>query len=204
MDIQKIFDKVEPHFSKNRDEQHIEMEFRFGKFNGKMFDTNVGKKTFDSIYEGLSKYNQWENVITSETEVFYRTKDKVRLVVNEDTGDESLINKTLVKNEDFKKMKNTPLDVRFSISKELPLKDANDKEMEKKKTKNRTSFIRKNLSIDMTIVKGDAVNDPDSEDPCVYQVEMEIIDPTKITNKNELFNLIHKVKDLFIMLDNTK
>ena len=203
MDIQKIFDKVEPIFTKHRDGEHIEMEFRFGKFNGKMFDTNVGKQTFDMIYEGLSNYNQWENIVTTETEVFYRTKDKVRLVVNEDTGDESLINKTLVKNEDFKKMKNTPLDVRFSVSKEIPLTN-NDKEMEKKKTKNRTSFIRKNLSIDMTIVKGDAVDDPDSEDPCVYQVEMEIIDPKNITNKNELFNLVYKVKDLFIMLDNTK
>ena len=203
MDIQKIFDKVEPLFTKNRDVEHIEMEFRFGKFNGKMFDTNVGKQTFDIIYEGLSQYNQWENIVTTETEVFYRTKDKVRLVVNEDTGDESIINKTLVKNEDFKKIKNTPFDVRFSISKESPYTN-NDKEMDKKKTKNRTSFIRKNLSIDMTIVKGDAVNDPDSEEPCVYQVEMEIIDPKKITNKNELFNLVHKVKDLFIMLNNTK
>ena len=203
MDIHKIFDKVEPLFTKNRDVEHIEMEFRFGKFNGKMFDTNVGKQTYDIIYEGLSQYNQWENIVTTETEVFYRTKDKVRLVVNEDTGDESIINKTLVKNEDFKKMKNTPFDVRFSISKESPYTN-NDKEMDKKKTKNRTSFIRKNLSIDMTIVKGDAVNDPDSEEPCVYQVEMEIIDPKKITNKNELFNLVHKVKDLFIMLNNTK
>ncbi len=65
-----------------------------------------------------------------------------------------------------------------------------------KKTKRRISFIRKNLSIDMTVVEGD-VEDLDMEDPNSYQVELEIIDPSLVKDDNELFNILHKVKDVF-------
>jgi hypothetical protein len=58
------------------------------------------------------------------------------------------------------------------------------------------SFIRKNLSIDMTVVEGD-VEDLDTEDPNSYQVELEIIDPSLVKDDNELFNILHKVKDVF-------
>ena len=68
--------------------------------------------------------------------------------------------------------------------------------MDMKKTKRRMSFIRKNLSIDMTVVEGD-VEDLDTEDPNSYQVELEIIDPSLVKDDNELFNILHKVKDVF-------
>ena len=58
-----------------------------------------------------------------------------------------------------------------------------------KKTKRRMSFIRKNLSIDMTVVEGD-VEDLDTEDPNSYQVELEIIDPSLVKDDNELFNIL--------------
>jgi hypothetical protein len=74
--------------------------------------------------------------------------------------------------------------------------------MDMKKTKRRMSFIRKNLSIDMTVVEGD-VEDLDTEDPNSYQVELEIIDPSLVKDDNELFNILHKVKDLFNILDSS-
>ena len=60
------------------------------------------------------------------------------------------------------------------------------------------SFIRKNLSIDMTICDGE-VEDMDAEDSKVYQVEFEIIDPKKVEDIDTLFKIIHKINDFFNM-----
>jgi len=67
--------------------------------------------------------------------------------------------------------------------------------MYRKRTKTRHSFIRKNLSIDMTISSGDNV-DMDSEEECSYQIEFEIIDPKNVSNLNDFFNTVYKVNDL--------
>ena len=152
---------------------------------------------------GLQKYKQWEQVVLSDQEVFYRERDNTRITVDDNTGDETIVQKERIKNEDFKKIKNSPYDLRISISKELPIEDIEDREMDKKKTKTRVSFIRKNLSIDMTKCTGD-MHDMDAEDPVTYQIELEIIDPSRIQDKDELFNIIHKVKDVINILGITK
>jgi hypothetical protein len=43
MDVQNLCDKIWPTRAKHKAEPHVELEMRLGKFNGKMFDTNVGK-----------------------------------------------------------------------------------------------------------------------------------------------------------------
>ena len=203
MDVQNICDKTWPLVQKHKVEPHVEIEMRLGKFNGKMFDTNVGKATFDKVMMGLQKYMGWEKVMGTEHEVFYRESDGVRISVDESTGEETIVRKERVKNEDFKKLKGTPYDVRFSVSKEHPMPPDTNRDMDKKKTKKRVSFIRKNLSIDMTICIGDS-HDMDAEDPMSYQIEFEIVDPSCVNTKDELFNIIHKIKDLFKLLDTIK
>jgi len=203
MDIHKICDKLYPIFLKYKEDPHIEFETRLGKFNGKMFDTNVGKESFDRVMIGLQKYMGWEKIIGMEQTVFYRESDSVRFTIDEANGDETLIRKERIKNEDFKNMKETPFDIRFSVSKEIPLNDDTNRDMDKKKTKKRVSFIRKNLSIDMTICIGDP-HDMDAEESVSYQIEFEIIDPRNVHNKDEMFNIIHKVKDVFNLLDINK
>tara|TARA_Y100000389_G_scaffold198573_1_gene235333 strand:+ start:154 stop:765 length:612 start_codon:yes stop_codon:yes gene_type:complete len=203
MDVQKICDKLYPLVLKHREQPHVELEMRLGKFNGKMFDTNVGKVPFYRVLSGLQKYMGWEKVVGTEHEVFYRESDGVRISVDEATGDEAIIHKQRVLNEDFKKIKETPYDVRFSVSTEHPLPPDTDRNMDKKKTKKRISFIRKNLSIDMTISIGDS-HDMDAEDPTSYQIEFEIIDPMLVQSKDDMFNIIHKMKDVFKLLDTNK
>jgi len=203
MEVHKLCDKLYPLLLKYKNEEHIELEMRLGKFNGKMFDTNVGKTTFDRVMLGLQKYMGWEKVVGTEHEVFYKENDGTRISVDEATGTEVIMRKERVKNEDFKKMKGTPYDVRFSVSKEIPLPEDTNRDMDKKKTKKRMSFVRKNLSIDMTICIGDS-HDMDAEDPMVYQIEFEIVDPTRVQTKDDLFNMIHKIKDLFNLFDTNK
>jgi hypothetical protein len=67
--------------------------------------------------------------------------------------------------------------------------------MDRKRSKLRHSFVRKNLSIDMTISSGDSV-DKDSEESASYQIELEIVKPGDVTSHNQLFNILHKITDL--------
>jgi len=74
MNVESILKKVEAAFDTNKNDPLIEVEMRLGKFNGSMFDTNVGKDVFDRILSGLEQYDGWEDVKTTSSEVFYRDR----------------------------------------------------------------------------------------------------------------------------------
>ena len=194
-DIKTIVEKLLPVFETHREEEHIEVEMRLGKHNGSFFDTNVGKDTFERVMEGLRKYDGLEKTEMSELDVYYNDANNIRLSVNKDTGENgNMIQKINVLKEDFN---GTPLDMRFSVSREIPT--WGEYEMDRVRTKTRHSFVRKNLSIDMTISSGDNA-DMDSEEECSYQIEFEIVDPTKVSTRDEFFNIIHKVNDLYKLI----
>ena len=198
MNIHSLTDTVFPLVTQYKDEEYIELEFRLGKFNGTMFDTNIGKSTHDYIMRGLSKFTGWDRIIASEEEVFYRSSDGVRISVDSATGDEVIVQKDRIKNHDLKHLE-TYLSTSVSASPRNPLPEDTDRDMDKKKTKKRVSFIRKNVSIDMTIVSGDS-HDMDSEDPMSYQMEFEVIDAASCDTKDDLFKILHKINDVFNML----
>ena len=190
-DVKTIVEKLLPVFESYKDEEHIEMEIRLGKHNGAFFDTNVGKETFERVLDGLRKYDGWEKTEISHSDVYYSDVNSIRLSVNKDTGDNGkMIQKISVLKEDFT---GRPLDLRFSVSREIPT--WGEYEMDRVRTKTRYSFIRKNLSIDMTISSGDNV-DMDSEEECSYQIEFEIVKPQLVSNRDEFYNIVHKVNDL--------
>lgn len=202
MDVRTLFERIKPLFEQHKNDEHVEFEFRLGKFNCGTFDTDVGKQRFELVLDGLRQYPGWEQIVSINEEVFYRESDNLRISIDSTTGDEKIVKKERVHNEDFEKLRGAPYDVRFGISKETPVEDY-EGEMDKKKNKYRLSFIRKNLSIDMTIINGD-VEDMDTEDPNRYQIEFEIIDPKLVTDDNTLFNIVHKIKDVFNILDSNK
>ncbi len=199
MNVHKICDTIQPILDNYKNEEYIEMEFRLGKYNGTFFDTNIGEKKYIAIFNGLNKYTSWDRIVRAETEVFYRDKDNLRITIDESTNEETIVKKERVHVEDFKQIKDTPFDIRFSVCKEIPMEHDYDSEMDGKKTKTRTSYVRKNVSIDVTSISGNT-KDMDSEDPFTYQVEFEIMKPQNIEDKDTLFNIIHKIKDLFNML----
>ena len=202
MDVRTLFERIKPLFEQHKNDEHVEFEFRLGKFNCGTFDTDVGKQRFELVLDGLRQYAGWEQIVSINEEVFYRESDNLRISIDSTTGDEKIVKKERVHNEDFDKLRGAPYDVRFGISKETPVEDY-EGEMDKKKNKYRLSFIRKNLSIDMTIINGD-VEDMDTEDPNRYQIEFEIIDPKLVADDNMLFNIVHKIKDVFNILDSNK
>jgi hypothetical protein len=138
----------------------------------------------------LKKYNGWESTKTSSVDVFYNDNNNIRITADEDSGEQIMIQKISVVKEDFKY---NPLDVRFCIAREIPTMGEYD--MDRKRTKTRHSFVRKNLSIDMTISSGDNA-DMDSEEEASYQIEMEIIKPSDVDSVYKFKNILHKIDDL--------
>lgn len=196
MDIQKIVDTTFPFFEAHKNEDDIEVEIRLGRQNGSFFDTNVGKDAWKQVLSGLQNYDGWEKKESKSYEVYYNDSESVRITNDEDTGDQEMIQKIKVRKEDFVNSEQ-PLDVRFCISREIPT--TGEYEMDRKRSKTRHSFVRKNLSIDMTISSGDNA-DMDSEEEASYQIELEIIKPKDVDSDARFFNLLHKINDISFLL----
>ena len=190
MNIQAIIDKVLPIFEAHKNEGDIEVEIRLGKHNGSLFDTNVGKDTWKRVLKGLKKYNGWESVKMNTSDVYYSDSNNIRITSDEESGEQTMIQKISVIKEDFKC---EPLDVRFCVAREIPT--SGEDEMDRKRTKTRHSFVRKNLSIDMTISSGDNA-DMDSEEEASYQIELEIMKPDAVDDIYKFQNILQKVSDL--------
>ena len=177
-------------FEAHKNEEEIEIEIRLGKHNGSLFDTNVGKDTWKRVLAGLKKYDGWESVKTTTADVYYNDANNVRITCDEESGEQTMIQKISVIKEDFKR---DPLDVRFCVAREIPT--SGEYEMDRKRSKTRHSFVRKNLSIDMTISSGDNV-DMDSEEEAMYQIEMEIVKPSDVDSIYKFQNILQKIDDL--------
>jgi len=190
MNAQTIAEKVLPIFEAHKAEGDVEVEIRLGKHNGALFDTNVGKDTWKRVLKGLKKYKGWESVKSSTSDVYYSDSNNIRITSDEESGEQTMIQKISVIKEDFKC---DPLDVRFCVAREIPT--SGEYEMDRKRTKTRHSFVRKNLSIDMTISSGDNV-DMDSEEEASYQIELEIIKPSEVDSVYKFQNIMQKVADL--------
>ena len=193
-----LFMKWEPLIQKHAAMSNMEIEIRFGRRSGKGFDTNVGPGVFIKVMSCLERYEGWESKKHTSATVYYFDGSR-RLTVDEDTGEQVGHIKKRVLVDDFI-LDSIPFDVRLGASTEEPF-EYDEEEMSTKQTaKERWSFVRKNLSIDMTIIKK-TLDDKDSDEDTVHQIEMEIIDLTKISGMDELFNVIHKVFDLLKCID---
>ena len=193
-----MFDSVKDLIFQSKDIPGLEIEMRLGKMNGTFFDTNVGEKTFHKILEALEQFQHWEEKKSDTAEVFYYNESKKRLTWDEDNGTQECVMKKNILKKDFSDDK-SPYDVRVSVCQEIPTDKPEDEDADRMIEKYRRSFIRKNLSIDMTIISGDS-QDMDDEDGKKFQVELEIIDPSKIEDEPKLFNIINKVSDILKIL----
>ena len=188
-----VFAKWEQVIETHRNKENIEIEMRFGRQSGKAFDTNVGEAAFTKVLKALQTYKEWETTRHDVKTVYYFASSK-RLSVDEESDEQIGQVKTRVSVDDVE-LKGHPLDVRLGISTEVPWEYDGEETSTEQKTKERWSFVRKNLSIDMTIVKG-TPDDKDSDEDVSYQIELEILRPAEIQNKIELYNLLYKVFDV--------
>jgi len=201
-----LFDKWESVIESHKTKDNVEIEIRFGRRSGSKFDTNVGEGTFKKVLAALNKYEGWESKNHMNATVYYFDggegtsgsradhRSFKRLTVNEETDEQVGQVKTRVTVNDVE-LAEQPLDVRLGVSTEVPWEYDGEETSTEQKTKERWSFVRKNLSIDMSIIKGNP-DDKDSDEDTTYQIEMEIIKPSEIQNKIELYNMLYKVFDV--------
>jgi hypothetical protein len=185
----RLFQSWEPLIRKHASSDHVEIEIRLGRKTPHKFDTNVGKEAFSKILTALNSYKEWESRSEKTYSVYYGSANK-RITVDEATDESVAVIKTRVAVSDFG-LDNCPFDVRLGISRETPY-EQDDEEMASVKEKRRWSFVRKNLSIDLSQIKGDP-EDPDSDEDTTWHVELEIINPREIGDDNNLFALLYKI-----------
>ena len=190
--MKAAFNKFEPHFIQHKGKKDIEVEFRLGRSGNGRFDTNVGEVTFNKLKRALEKYKGWEKVAVTKYESYYGQNNLRTTRYDEDDSQISII-KNPIEKIDFS-CKELPFDIRMGISTETEC-DPGDTEYDMVKYKTRTSFLRKGLSIDLTVTSGD-MDDKDSEEENEYQVEFEIVDAKSVKNRDQFYNHIHKIKDL--------
>jgi hypothetical protein len=185
-----LTNQILPIFEAHKNEGDIEIEIRLGKHNGSLFDTNVGGATWKRVLSGLRKFDGWDSVKTTVSDVYYNDANNIRVTCDEESGEQTMIQKIGVSKQDFKR---DPLDVRFCVAREIPTNGEYD--MDRKRNKTRHSFVRKNLSIDMTISSGDNA-DMDSEEEATFQIELEIVKPSDVDSIYKLQNILQKIDDL--------
>lgn len=191
--MDNLYPKFQQVIHKYKNHPNVEIEFRFGKVNRGSFDTNVGEATYKKALEALMMYKGWEKMKVSNDQIFYGEGGR-RAVSNEESDEVTRVTKTkLVKIDHV--CEGRPLDVRMSVSTEIPCEPDEDEVYSESKQRTRYSFVRKNLSIDVSMVKG-TPDDPDCDEDTQYQIELEIIDPSKVTDDKVLYPLVHKVFDL--------
>ena len=185
-----LTNQVLPIFEAHKNEGDIEIEIRLGKHNGSLFDTNVGGATWKRVLSGLRKFDGWDSVKTTVSDVYYNDANNIRVTCDEESGEQTMIQKIGVSKQDFKR---DPLDVRFCVAREIPTNGEYD--MDRKRNKTRHSFVRKNLSIDTTISSGDNA-DMDSEEEAAFQIELEIVKPSDVDSIYKFQNSLQKIDDL--------
>ena len=196
--MDKIFQPIKAVFDEHQTTAHIEFEMRLGKINHTMFDTNVGEEVFHKIMRALDRYPNWEDIRQTRTSVYY--SNNTRMSIDEETDDRVCVRKIALSKDTFQ-LSDHRFDVRFTAAVEIPVEEMGDDEvMDTVRVKSRTSFVRKNLSIDMTVVTGDPT-DLDSEEDARYEIELEIVAPAKVTGRDELYNIVHKVFDVLKIVE---
>ena len=191
--MKDIFQSFESEFNKHKDVPNLEVEFRLGKKGNGVFDTNVGEDAFFKLKKALGQFGDWESVVDSTTDVYYG-KGGMRLQVNSMTDEQHAeLKKTISKTDHISN--NLPFDIRMSMATETATVAVDDAEYDSTKKKIRTSYVRKGLSIDMTMFSG-SPDDMDCEDDMSYHVEFEIKNPRGVKTRDQLYNHLYKIKNL--------
>lgn len=181
----------------HRHKNHVEIEFRLGKKNGNVFDTNVGKKVYEDALHSLKQYKGWENISERHQTIYYGSRKGLRIVYDDNTDEQVCTTKHRAAVLD-QVLDGWPIDIRVATSIEIPtVYDQENDRFSDTKTRLRTSFTRKGLVIDVSeITSVSSQVDKDQENSVEYQVEFEILDPANLTSDSVTFNHYNKIFDL--------
>ncbi len=183
--IKETVEKIVAFISKYRSQRYIEYEVRLGRV-GDAFDSTIGKRHYqlivDQLNELVSENGQKIEAVNSEYIVEYDINNRRKI-------DDIVIEKTRLGYVDFE-IKNSPVDIRISVSKEQPVKKFGSPISTLKKK--RTSWTYKNWKYDLTVT-----------DDSKYSVEIEMdIKKIPVTGLNLfVYSTLMKIQDLSLILE---
>lgn len=172
----------------------IEIEGRLGiyDFETKKFDTNIGDENFDKIKNMLKTCDKWNSIDNTNTTDYFH--NKLRMTVNKETSQRICIEKKKIATFTFVN-ENLPLDFRFTIAKEDPVKLSNFpiKGLQKlySRTKLRESYIYKEYQYDLTKIEQE--DNDNILESFEFEVEYKGDVDDKSNKKQIIFDIIHKL-----------
>jgi len=184
--IKETVQKIVAFISKYRSQRYIEYEIRLGRIGDTTFDANISKRHYrlivDQLNEMVAENGQKISGVESEYIVEYDINNRRKI-------DNVVIEKTRLGYIDFE-IKNSPLDIRISVSKEQPVKKFGAPVSTLKKK--RTSWTYKNWKYDLTVT-----------DDLQYSVEIEMdIKKVPVTGLNLfVYSTLMKLQDLSLILE---
>jgi hypothetical protein len=183
--IKETVTKIVSFMNTYRSQRYIEYEIRLGR-SGEYFETNMNKRHYQLVSDAFSTFvdesgKKIEPILTTYTAEYD--------VDNRRKIDDKVIEKKRLGHMDFE-IKNSPFDIRVSVSKEQPVKKFGPVVLSM--NKERASYKYKNWSYDLTIT-----------DNSKYSVEIEL-DTKKILADNMplfIYSTLMKICDISLMCE---
>ncbi len=183
-------EKIKKYVELYSKEDNLEIEFRLGYNEEDEFKTDIGKELYDKIYNTMIlSDDSWSKINQEFSEDYFYSGKRMSV-----TKDETIcIKKEKIATFDYA-FKGSGFDLRISFSREIPTKKFDLEKYNYKRIKDRTSFLHKHLSYDLTKVTMDDNNIEDH----LFEVELEIkkIDLTKMTSHYIIHDALLKITDL--------
>jgi len=189
-----ILMKLKEYLKNLNDINSLEIEFRLGiKFPDK-FSSNITEKYYNIIKKKLDKSSSKGIFIKESSNSIDHFKNGIRKSI---TNDETIyITKKKLYTEDIV-VDNSPMDIRISVSSEIPMTDFSKyfEEGSFTRTKERNSYIYKSWKYDLTKI----ITSRNSLDEITYEFEIEIIDynDEDLIDKSikKIYEIISFIKD---------
>lgn len=159
--------------------KNLELEFRLGKITEYAFDTNIGQLNFNKIKNTLYSFNWYKTETNTFTDILYNDNIRQCLETN------ACIKKI---NFDKQDIHNNSMDIRMSISQEIPVLIPSSLECLRRYKKRYSFFNFKLWRIDLTEVITDDQN--------CYQCELEYTDINYIRTHDIDFLKTLAIKEL--------
>lgn len=178
--------------------KNIEIEFRIGRMgvmghNKNNFFPNISSNFYEKIDKMLKSNKKWNNI---EKKCIIDKKDKKGYRLSKNGNKEECLLKIKLCDIDIK-YENHVFRLSFSIEEKVSNDCFNKYEEVIKRKKERTSYIYKNWSYDLTKVKM-LENTIEKE---ILELELEILDPLKYDSEYILYSSLLKMRDFVYMFE---
>jgi hypothetical protein len=185
---------------------NVEIEARLGSINLNKFDSSVDETIWNRILNVLGAWNGWEKVETTKKEIYINDsiKKNYRTVVNS-CGDDIFEKKEKLVNNNYS-CKNSPWDVRFSVSQEFKLSTKivlnPDHPSTLTRIKTTKSFYHKFWRYDLSVIT-QKINNCEKK---LYELEIELWNMKDAIKAQPIYlakDLICKIQDIINIVEKT-